>query len=278
MDKPFWFAIKNDRYALPPNHDLRELTGELFSYIGSTDPELRDIIGFFIFRNWVRQGFYKMADLRNFIPRLISNLQKGLGEVEGEHVYLRSFSALWLAVIVDFDTRNPSLKAGEIIPIKEAALKYMQGECDLRGYDPVKGWAHAIDHGANLLAALAENSKTDTADHIRILDCIAEKLKASGKWVYIYDEDDCLAEAALEVIARCTLSLDQVKVWLVKLSTDWNDAFRDESRARAFFNGRNFLRSMSWQLSGHQNIPNWESIQNALRDTLDQICRFKFPE
>jgi hypothetical protein len=45
--------------------------------------------------------------LRGFIPRLIANLQMGLGEMEGDLVYLRSFSALWLAVIVDFDLKKP---------------------------------------------------------------------------------------------------------------------------------------------------------------------------
>jgi len=278
MDKPFWYAIKNNHYAFPTDHNLLQLTEELYSYIGSIDPELRDIIGFFVFKNWVRQGLYGMVDLRNFIPRLIKNLRKGLGEKESDLVFLRSFSALWLAIIVDFDTKHPSLRTDEMNPIREAALTYMEGERDLRGYDPIKGWAHAIDHAANLLAALAENPHSDMEDHIQILDCIANKLKASGDWIYIYDEDDCLAEVAMEVFVRGSLSLDQTKVWLSTLSADWDDAFRDESLARAFFNGRNFLRAIFWQMGRKKNTPSFETIQNMIYNTLDQTCRFMFPK
>ena len=278
MDKQFWFSIKKNKYTLPAGHDILSLTEELYSFIGSTDPDLRDIIGFFVFKNWIRQGLYSMDDLRRFIPRLIANLQKNIGETEGDSVYLRSFSALWLALIVDHDIRNPSLKSEEMVQIKEAALAYLTAECDLRGYDPIKGWAHAIDHAANLLAALACSQHTDANAHIRILDCIASKLNDSTHWIYIYDEDDCLAEPVVEIFARGILSVDQVKGWLLFLSANWNDSFRDEGRARAFFNGRNFLRAVYWLMSGREDIPNREALQNYLRDTLDGTCRFVFPE
>jgi len=278
MDKQFWFSIKKNKYALPTGHNILPLTEEIYSYLGSTDPELRDIIAFFIFKHWIKQGLYSMDDLRYFIPRLIANLEKGIGETEDDQVYLRSFSALWLALIVDYDIKNPSLNTEEMIPIKEAALAYLTAERDLRGYDPIKGWAHAIDHAANLLSALACNPHTDTSDHIRILDCIAAKLKESAHWIYIYDEDDCLAEPVVDIFARGTLSLDQVQDWLAILSADWNDAFRDKDRTRAFFNGRNFLRAIHWLMSTRENIPNREALQSSLRDTLDGICRFEFPE
>jgi len=278
IDKQFWYSIKKNNYALPDGYEVLPLTEELYTYLASTDPELRDIIGFFVFKNWIKQGLYNMDDLRGFIPRLIANLKKGIGERKSDFVFLRSFSALWLAVIVDFDTRNPSLSSQEMIPIKGAALAYLAAERDLRGYDPVKGWAHAIDHAANLLAALAGSPHTDANDHIRILAHIADKLKDSNNWIFIYDEDDCLAEPAMEIFARGTLSADQIRAWLAILSADWNDAFRDEKRARAFFNGRNFLRSLHWMMSGMDDLPHREEVQTILRETLDQTCRFVFPE
>jgi hypothetical protein len=278
MDKQFWFSIKKNKYALPTGHNILPLTEELYSYLGSADPELRDIIGFFFFKHWIKQGLYSMDDLRSFMPRLIANLKKGIGETEGDLVYLRSFSALWLALIVDYDIKNPSLKTEEMVPIKEAALAYLATERDLRGYDPLKGWAHAIDHAANLLSALACSPHTDVNDHLKILDCIATKLKESADWIYIYDEDDCLAEPVVDIFARDTLSMDQVKDWLATLSADWNDAFRDEGRARAFFNGRNVLRAVHWTMSGREDIPHRGALQNVIRETLDQTCRFVFPE
>jgi hypothetical protein len=278
VDKQFWYSIRKNNYVVPAGYAAMPLTEELFSYLGSTDPELRDIISFFIFKNWVKQGLYSMDDLRGFIPRLIANLQMGSGETDGDFVFLRSFSAVWLAVIVDYDIKKLGLKDEEIDPIKEAAFAYFAAERDLRGYDPVKGWVHAIDHAASLLSALACSPHTDANDHIRILDYLAAKLKDSAHWIYIYDEDDCLAEPAVDIFARGALSVDQVRDWLAVLGADWNDAFRDEGRARAFFNGRNFLRSAHWQMSTRDDIPNRDAIQNALRNTLDQTCRFVFPE
>ena len=278
MDKQFWFSVKKNKYALPAGHHILPLTEELYSYLSSTDPELRDLIAFFVFKHWLKQGLYSMEDLRRFIPRLVANLEVSIGETEGDFVYLRSFSALWLALIVDYDIKNPSLTTEEITPIKEAALAYLAAERDLRGYDPVKGWAHAIDHAANLLSALACSPHTNAKDHIRILDCIAAKLKESTHWIYIYDEDDCLAEPIVDIFARGTLSMDQVQGWLASLSADWNDAFRDEGRARAFFNGRNVLRAVHWMMSGREDIPHRDMLQSCLRDTLDGICRFEFPE
>lgn len=278
MDKPFWHSVKKNNYTLPTGYALLPLTEELFSYLGSTDPELRDIIGFFVFKNWIKQGLYSTDDLRGFIPRLIANLKIGIGETEGDFAFLRSFSAVWLAVIVDYDIKRPGLKDEEMTLIKEAAFTYFAAERDLRGYDSVKGWVHAIDHAASLLSALACSPHTDANDHIKTLNHLAAKLKDSAHWIYIYDEDDCLAKPAVDVFARGTLSVDQVRDWLAVLSADWNDAFRDEGRARAFFNGRNFLRSIFWQMSGREGTPSRDAIQSALRNTLDQTCRFVFPE
>jgi hypothetical protein len=278
MDKQFWHSIKKNNYALPAGYAIQQLTEELYSYLASTDPELRDVIGFFVFKNWLRQGIYSADELRDFVPRLIANLQKDIGETEGDSVYLRSFSALWLAVIVDYDIKKHLLKNEDVLSIKEAAISYLAAEHDLRGYDPVKGWAHAIDHAASLLAALACSPHTNMDDHIRILGCIAGKLKDSARWIYIYDEDDCLAEPATEIFARGTLNVEQIKAWLAVLSADWEDSFRDVSRARIFFNGRNFLRALHWQVQSRENIADRETLQNILRGTLDGVCRFVFPE
>ena len=277
MNKDFWYSIKKNKYALPNGYEVMPLTEELYSYLASTDPELRDVIGFFVFKNWLRQGLYSADDLRSFISRLLANLQKGI-EGENDCVYLRSFSALWLAVIVDYDIKKQLLKREEIVEIKEAATAYFASERDLRGYDPVKGWAHAIDHAANLLSALACSQHTNAEDHIRMLDGITAKLRDSMHWIYIYDEDDCLADIAVEIFARNTLSEEQVRSWLVNISADWTDSFRDESHARAFFNGRNFLRALHWQMSTRNDIPEKETLQGFLHDTLDNVCRFEFPE
>ena len=77
-------------------------------------------------------------------------------------MFLYSFSMLWLALIVEHDTQKPALPGEDIALIVAAALAYFAAERDLRGLVPVKGWAHAIAHSADLFAALASSSHTDS--------------------------------------------------------------------------------------------------------------------
>jgi hypothetical protein len=140
------------------------------------------------------------------------------------------------------------------------------------------GWAHAIAHTADLFASLARSPHTDASGHIKILECIAGKLKDSTCWVYLYGEDSRLATSVLEIFVRGTLGVEQIKSWLASLSADWNNSWWDDRRARAFLNGRNFLRALHWKLLKADNVSDKEVILGMLRDTLDQINPFIPPE
>jgi hypothetical protein len=272
MDKQFWLSIKENNFAFPAGYSVPTLTEELFTNLASTDPELRDTIGLEAFYHWLKEGIYSEEDVRNLIPRLIANLQKGLGETEDDSVFLRSFSALWLAVIVEHDIEKLTLKKEDIGSILEAALAYFTAERDLRGLVPEKGWGHAIAHTADLFCALAHSVHTDANDHAKILDCIASKLRSTSNWIYLYGEDGRLARVAIIIFIRETLTMDQIKEWLISLSKDWNGAWWDEGRTRAFFNGRNFSRAIHWRipLLKVDKVPNKETILKMLEDTLEQ--------
>ncbi len=272
MDKQFWLSIKENDFAFPAGHSVPDLKEELFANLASTDPELRDTIGLEAFYNWLKQGLYSEEDVHNLIPRLIANLQKGLGETEDDSVFLRSFSALWLAVIVEHHIEKPTLKKEDMDLILEAALAYFAAERDLRGLVPIKGWAHAIAHTSDLFCALARSPQTDVNDHIKILDCITRKLKDATNWIYLYGEDGRLARTAIAIFIRETLSTDQIKDWLASLSADWNGAWWDEGRTRSFFNSRNFLRAIHWRipLLKVDKVPNKETILKMLEDTLEK--------
>jgi hypothetical protein len=278
MDKAFWLSVKKNDFALPAGHAVLPLTEELFSFLGSPDPELRDGIGFYAFNAWLGRELYSLDDKRSLIPRLIANWQMGLGETESDSVFLRSFSSLWLGLIIEYDNARPALQGEDIAPILEALLAYFPAERDLRGFDPVKGWAHAIAHAADLFAALACSPHTSADDRLRILNAIAARLIDSTDWVYLYGEDSRLAVAAVEILARGTLAVDQIKDWLAFLSADWNNSWWDEMRTRAFFNGRNFLRSLHYKLLAREDAPDKDVILQLMRGTLDHIQPFVPPE
>ena len=110
MDKQFWADLRENNYETPEGHTLAELTEELFSYIGSLDPELRDGIGYETFANWLEKNKYTPEQLSGYIMRLILNLQEGLGERDTDSIFTRSFSVLFLAEIVHNDNKRGLLE------------------------------------------------------------------------------------------------------------------------------------------------------------------------
>ena len=58
MNKQFWLDIRNNEFAVPDGQDVFALTEELFVYLGSPDPDLRDSIAYEVFATWLDKGLY----------------------------------------------------------------------------------------------------------------------------------------------------------------------------------------------------------------------------
>ena len=159
----------------------------------------------------------------------------------------------------------------DIHPILKAALPYFRAEREIRGYIPVKGWVHAIAHGADLLCALVNSLHIDANDHLKILDCIASKLGDTTLSIFQYNEDSRIAQPALWIFMRNTLTLDQIEAWVASLPIDWTGAWQNEGRTRAYNNGRNFLRALYWYtlMKGCDEIPNKEAVLKLLQAGLE---------
>lgn len=271
MDKTFWLSLPQNQFALPAGHDIGTLTDQLFSHLSSVDPELRDDIAYVTYANWLKQGHYPLGVIRAHITRLFGNLQRGLGERDTDGVFLRSFSALFLAEITHNNNKKPQFELHETAELLNHALAYLASERDPRGFVPVKGWAHALAHTADWLMVLAKNPQLDSASLLRILVGIAAKLRGSSDWVYLHGEDDRLANAVLSVLKRGLVPTEQVKSWLAALSSDWQGAWMDEARTRAFFNVRNFLRAVYFAIVGAEEFPQKNDLQAILLETLENL-------
>jgi len=260
MDKQFWLSVKESKFAFPEGHDLNALTDELFSYIPSLDPELRDEIGYEVFANWIETEPYSAKQLRDCLARLLENLQIGLGERESDSVFGRAFSILFLAEVIHRDNQNPYLEAREVNEALNCVLAYLAAENDPRGYIPIKGWAHALAHTSDALMVFARNPHLDSTGLEHILTAMSEKMRSATSWVYTHGEDDRLARAAVTAFARETLTIDQIKRWINGLSTDWKGAWMDEGQSRAYFNTRNLLRAVHLQILAEKDLPRREEL------------------
>ncbi|NLF77854.1 MAG: DUF2785 domain-containing protein, partial [Chloroflexi bacterium] len=181
MDAAFWQAIVDADYAVPEGYSARELMPELVSYLGSTDPQLRDHFAYGIMVRWIVRQDYTPDDLRPLVEQMIPNLARGVGEQGTDSVFLRSFSALMLAASVYYDNhRQPYLTPDEFRRVFDAVLAYLRDEQDVRGFVAGQGWAHSVAHTADLVDELALSRHADAHDLEQILDAIAAKVMTTA--------------------------------------------------------------------------------------------------
>ncbi len=276
MDKDFWNSIAKNDYQVPEGNTLENLTDILFSYLGSTDPKLRDDIAYIVYANWLKRKMYSSETIKSHVDKLLSNLEKGIGENESDMVFLRAFSILLLAEIVHNDNKKPLLEKDQIKTILAKSLWFLDAEKDPRGHIPVKGWAHAIAHTADLMLVLARNRNIEEADLWEMLAAISNKITHSTNYVYIHGEDERLANTIIEILRRDMVSLNQLDAWAKSFtkpdSKDWKGAYVDEERNRAFQNTRNLLRSIYLvMIAQPEDFPDREQLIRMFSNTLTEL-------
>jgi len=263
MEKEFWNQLAKNEYKIPDGNTLHDLTKTIFGYLGNVDPDLRDEIAYIVYANWLKRDMYSPDEIRLHIAELLANLEKGIGEIESDSVFLRAFSVLFLAEIVHNDNKKSVLEQADISSIFDKGLQYLDAEKDPRGFVPVKGWAHALAHTADLMMVLGKNRYIGKDELEKFLQGIAAKLIHSANWIYIHGEDERLANAVIAIFERNLLSLDFIELWLASLTSpkrSWIGAYMDEDVAKAFHNTRNFLRSLSEAVQKAEGLPNKEAL------------------
>lgn len=274
MDRDFWISVAKNDYMVPEGHSLEELTNALFGYLGSTDPELRDEIAYIVYANFLKRDLYTNEEIQKHIRELLANLENGIGETESDPVFLRAFSVLFLAEIVHNDNKKELFGKDQILAILEKGLWYLASEKDPRGFVPVKGWAHALAHTADLMLVLGRNRHVEADGLERILQGIARKLVSSTDWVYIHGEDERLANAVMAVIQRDLLTIGFWEEWFKSLTEpeqSWKGAYENEEQAKAFHNVRNFLRSLEVAIRAAEELPKKEQIESAVFRSIQNL-------
>ena len=276
MDKEFWTSIARNDYQILDGHTLENLSEILLSYLGSTDPELRDNTAYIVYANWLKRKMFSSDLIRCHVDKLLANLDKGIGEVESDTVFLRAFSILLLAEIIHNDNKQPLLDPNCVKKILEKGIWYLGAEKDPRGYVQVKGWAHAIAHTADLMLVLARNRFIDAGDLWSLLATISNKMIHSTNHIYVHSEDERLAAAVVEILRRDAISLNQIDAWANSLlkpdGKDWLRASMDEGMNFAFQNTRNLLRSLYFALiKENEEFPERDQLVRVILNTVNEF-------
>jgi hypothetical protein len=224
-DKPFWRAIVAAQYAPPAGADVPALALELARTAGSTDPELRDELGFEICARWVRRpGILSDEDVRKLLRLHLSNIHKGLGEGESDGVFLRSFSALHLSQIVSRDLKQPFLTQVERSELVQASCRAVNEERDRRGWVEGRGWAHPIAHNADLLARLAQEPGLPAEEQRALLAALGAGLAGTNA----FGENDRLAAVLGSLVSRADFVEADFERWLGEASKAANAVWQSK--------------------------------------------------
>ncbi len=281
--KEFWRALVTQDYAVPEGETASALLPEAERMLGSADSETREELGYGPISVWVyRDARLTPEELRALTARLRANLKAGLGETDNDTVFLRSFSALTLVVMVAQDARASFLTPEELGAVLEDTVAYAAAERDLRGYVPGKGWAHAAAHTADLLKLLARHPRIDSRGLERVLVAIASLTRNTSAVTFTHGEDERLARAALAVLRRDLVATDVVKGWAERLvATDgqcWEryraTATLDQSLYAASRNARGLLLNLAFfQELEEKPSASFSAARAAVRDALASLER-----
>ncbi len=246
-----------------------EMNGEkVFSFlmnnIGALDSELRDDMVYRLFVKLIMGNHFTREQLIEAITANAGDqyLFASIGEEGTDSVFLRSFSALWLAGLFYADRQQPFLNAELTEPLMERCITYLAKEKDVRGYVDQKGWAHSVAHGADMMESIVLHPQCPKRFVPTILNSI-ESCFYKGT-VYSDDEDERLV-AILMAIMKQQYPEEVLMEWVEQIFERLDRRYNGKGYDKDYFNARtNILQFMKTyyfalkkQLIGHQ-------LQNTL--------------
>ncbi|WP_134768630.1 DUF2785 domain-containing protein [Nocardioides sp. 1609] len=250
MSRVDWKQVHAADFQVPSGVPLADLTEELTLMLGDPDPVRRDATAYPTLATWVERGVYD-----DLLPALgdgmAVGLRTGLGLVEDDTVFRRSFSALVLAECVLRDNNRPLVLGGKVLQWGDAIATWMLRERDLRGFVPGKGWAHAIAHGADALGTLAQSPHFGPPELTVVLDVVADVLCARVDRLFSNGEPDRLAAATMYVLRRNQLPIEVLEPWVNRITEHARRPARGDRRDPHLSTGnaQAFLRALYLQLA-----------------------------
>jgi hypothetical protein len=216
--------------------------------LGSTDPQLRDGTAYPALATWTDRGVYDDL-LAGLGDGMAAGLAVGLGEQGTDSVFRRSFSVLILGECIARDNNAALLPAGKILEWGDRVATWYLRERDLRGFVAGKGWAHAVAHGADAIAALAESPHLGTNELTVMLDVLGDRLTLPVEELFTAGEPDRIAFATMAILRRNLVPLRILEPWVARIAA----AARARAGGRDPFlvrgNAEAFLRALYLQLA-----------------------------
>jgi hypothetical protein len=249
MSSAYWQQVRSAEMKVPTDRPLADLTAELTTMLGSTDPVERDQFAYPILATWISEGVYDDL-LAGLGDGMAAGLTQGLGESDTDSVFRRSFSALVLAECVERDNQELLLPPVKILEWGDRITGWLVRERDVRGFVPGRGWAHAVAHGADAIGCLADSPHFRLTELTVLLDVIADRVLLETPTPLTSGEPDRLAAATMSVLRRRLVPLRIIEPWLARITAAATlSGSPDLDPYRTTANPESFLRSLHIQVA-----------------------------
>ncbi|MBM7554067.1 DUF2785 domain-containing protein [Thalassobacillus pellis] len=236
-------GVKDKNYEIHDSYSLPDLTTMMLQRIGSTDPELRNGLIHNIFTTFIERKYYNHEQMRNILKSILNKnylfYRIHFSSQEEDAVFKRSYSMLLLPPIMEQHKLEPFLTTKEIHQIWSDLKRYLQQERDHRGYIPGKGWAHAIAHAADAVAAVVDCEEITVTEVKDMLPVIREQFLIDSP--YLHDEEERMVTAIMKMFEK--IEENEKVEWLETLlhkRESWDDPKEDI----IINNCKHLLRSM----------------------------------
>ncbi|HUU78374.1 MAG TPA: DUF2785 domain-containing protein, partial [candidate division Zixibacteria bacterium] len=222
-------SIVKNEFAAPEGIDYHELLPELERNLGSPDTKIREN-SMEVLWHWETKGILTETELIELGKRMAANLSFGLGEAETDSVFLRSFSALILRGVIHTDKlllegKLKGLKSFMKVELlkkwSEQAIEYFVKEQDLRGFIPIKEWAHSLAHCSDLLWELALHPLIGKEEHLKILEALAQKFTQPATCVFTASEEARICRVVAAIQRRNLVLPKEYEKWLQQIITPY---------------------------------------------------------
>jgi hypothetical protein len=241
MSTAYWHQVRSAEMKVPTDRPLADLTAELTTMLGSTDPVERDEFAYPILATWISEGVYDDL-LAGLGDGMTAGLVQGLGEAGTDSVFRRSFSALVLAECVERDNARSLLPPTKLLDWGDRVTGWLVRERDVRGFVP--------GHGADVVGRLAASNHFGLTELTVLLDVIADRVLLETPTPLSSGEPDRLALATMSVLRRRLVPLRIIEPWLARITaaaTNKGGPELDPFRTTA--NPEAFLRALHIQVA-----------------------------
>ncbi|WP_203247136.1 DUF2785 domain-containing protein [Sporosarcina beigongshangi] len=232
-----------------------EIRQEMLSEIGNPDSYLRDNLIYISFGKLIFSDQLTSEEIEALLEVVVGEdyLCYSLGEFGTDSVFTRSFSALVIAAIIEYDIEKKVVKSELVQHTVNKVIHYMVEEQDTRGFIEGKGWAHAVAHGADVLDALAKHPFLNKEDIGRILHAIQHCLCMQVD--YLDEEEERLANIIASLLEHQNAERD-IQAWMAGL-TGMVETHLDENKGSidAYHTKRtvkNFLKAVYIMLNSKE--------------------------